>query len=105
MVFDGARALMVGDYVTARGDQLGPWASVASAIGVDPRSAGMKMFFVGYGLLWLVGIGGYLARRRWGRRAMVAGAAGSLWYLVAGTVSSAVQLSLLFTGFRSRTRS
>jgi hypothetical protein len=44
-------------------------------------------------------------RRRWGRRAMVAGAAGSLWYLVAGTASSAVQLVLLFAGSRGRPRS
>jgi len=60
--------------------------------------------FVGYGVLWLVAVGDYLVRRRWGRWAMVAGAAGSLWYLVAGTVSSAVQLALLYAGHRSRSR-
>jgi hypothetical protein len=98
MVFDGSRALIVGDYVTADGGRLGPWASVVSAAGIDPRGTGMKVFFVGYGVLWLVAVGGYLTRRRWGRPAVAAGAAGSLWYLVAGTASSTVQLVLLGAG-------
>jgi len=102
MVFDGSRALAVGDYVTADGGRLGPWAGLVSAVGVDPRGTGMKAFFVLYGVCWLAGVGSYLAGRRWGRRAVVAGAAGSLWYLVPGTLSSAVQLALLAAARRHR---
>jgi hypothetical protein len=102
MIFDGTRALVRGDYVTTSDGQLGPWSALVSATGVDPRGTGMKAFFVSYGVLWLVGVGGYLAKRRWGRAAVTAGAAGSLWYLVAGTVSSAVQLALLLAGGRRR---
>lgn len=103
MIFDGTRALLIGDYITVDG-RLGPWASLVSTIGIDPRSTGMKLFFVGYGLLWLTGVGGYLAHRRWGRPTMVACAAGSLWYLIAGTASSAVQLALLLAGHHNRPR-
>lgn len=102
MIFDGGRALIVGDYVTAAGGQLGPWASLVSAIGVEPRGTGMKLFFAGYGTLWLVGVAGYAARRPWGRTAVTLGAAGSLWYLVAGTASSVLQLALLAAGARRR---
>jgi hypothetical protein len=101
MVFDGTRALIVGDYVTVDG-RLGPWAGLVSAVGVDPRGTPMKVFFVAYGTAWLVGVAGYLGGRRWGRPAVAAGAAGSLWYLGAGTVSSAVQLGLLGLSRRVR---
>jgi hypothetical protein len=88
MVFDGTRALVAGDYVTV-GGELGPWADLVEAVGIDPRSTGMKCFFVVYGGAWLV------AAARRSRGALAAFAAGSLWYLVAGTVSSVVQLVLL----------
>lgn len=42
MAFDGMRALLVGDYVTPRSGpyagQLGPWARLVSAVGIEPRS-------------------------------------------------------------------
>jgi hypothetical protein len=102
MVHDGAKALVTGDYVTAAGGRLGPWASLVESIGIDPRGTPMKSFFVAYGVAWLIGLVGYLRDARWGRAALVAGAAGSLWYLVAGTVSSVVQLALLAAGSRAR---
>ena len=52
MVADGARALVLGDYVTI-GGELGPWAALLDAIGVDPRAAAVKAFFVLYGSAWL----------------------------------------------------
>ncbi len=100
MMFDGSRALVVGDYTTASSGEdagrLGPWAELVSALGIDPRSTGMKAFFVAYGLAWLVAVAAFVARRRWGWGAMLAGAVGSLWYLVAGTLTSAVMIALLF---------
>lgn len=104
MVFDGARALVAGDYVTW-GGELGPWARFVDAIGVPPRSTTMKILFVGYGLGWLAALGGYLRRAPWGRPAMVAAAACSLWYLVIGTLSSVIQLALLAAGAVARRRS
>lgn len=42
MLFDGSRALVVGDYVTpSTGEyarQLGPWATLVEAVGLDPCS-------------------------------------------------------------------
>ena len=104
MVFDGARALGAGDYVTL-GGELGPWARFVDAIGVPPRSTTMKILFVGYGLGWLAALGGYLRRAPWGRPAMAAAAACSLWYLVIGTFSSVIQLALLAAGAVARRRS
>ena len=99
MVFDGTRALVVGDYVTPSSGRyagrLGPWAGLVTAIGVDPRGTFMKLFFVAYGLTWLLVIVGFARGRAWSWPAMVAAAAGSLWYLVIGTASSLAQLVLL----------
>jgi hypothetical protein len=103
MLFDGSRALLTGDYVTVDG-RLGPWAGLVSAVGVDPRGTPMKIVFVAYGAAWLVGVAGYLGGRNWGRRAVIAGAAGSLWYLPVGTASSLLQLGLLAIGRRRSRR-
>jgi hypothetical protein len=94
MAFDGLRALVVGDYVTFDG-RLGPWADLVERLGVDPRSTGMKAFFVAYGTAWLAATARYARGAPGSRTAMVAFAAGSSWYLVAGTVSSGAQLALL----------
>ena len=100
MLFDGLRALLVGDYVTVNGE-LGPWASLVEAVGIEPRSTFMKLVFVLYGSGWLVAAAAYARGSRGSRRAMAAAAAGSLWYLVFGTVASAVQLVLLALEARS----
>jgi hypothetical protein len=43
--YDGSRALIVGDYVTpksgAYAGQLGPWAKLVAAVGIEPRSTVM----------------------------------------------------------------
>jgi len=46
----------------------------------------------------------YLRRPPVGRLAMAIAAAGSLWYLVVGTVSSVIQLALLAAGRSARRR-
>lgn len=100
MLFDGSRALIVGDYVTPRSGrlqgQLGPWAGVVAAVGIPPRSTLMKTIFVIYGASWLAIIAAYVLRADWAWLAMVLAAAGSLWYLPLGTVLGLVQLVLLF---------
>ena len=94
MILDGMRALTVGDYVTVDG-RLGPWAGLVDRLGVDPRSTGMKAFFVVYGAGWLVAAALYARGRQRTRGVMAAFAAGSLWYLPAGTISGVAQLALL----------
>ena len=99
MLFDGSRALIVGDYVTpAAGEyagQLGPWANLVQEVGIEPRSVWMKTIFVVYGLLALVTLACYLRGYTWGRGAlMVVGFLG-LWYLPFGTISNLVILFLL----------
>jgi hypothetical protein len=99
MVFDGARALVAGDYVTPssgehRGE-LGPWTRLVEAVGIEPRSTRMKLIFVAYGGTWLAVVRAYVRGLPWARRGMLAAAAGSLWYLWIGTVSGVIQLGLL----------
>lgn len=93
MVVDGARALVVGDYFTVDGE-LGPWSALVAAVGVPPRSAAMKWFFVVYGAAWLA-CAALFATGRLGRRPMIGLALGASWYLVPGTVLSLIQLGLL----------
>lgn len=98
-VFDGGRALVVGDYVTPssgeHAGQLGLWAGVVAAVGIEPRSTTMKLIFVVYGVAWLSVIGAFLAGRSWAWTAMLAAAIGSLWYLPFGTLLGVVQVVLL----------
>ena len=99
MTFDGARAFMLGDYVTpTTGEhtgQLGPWAKVVQAVGIEPRSPLMKGIFVSYGVAWLIITSFFAQKLRWTWWAMLMAAIGTLWYLPVGTVSSLIQIALL----------
>jgi hypothetical protein len=98
MTFDGLRAHVTGSYTVASGDhagQLGPWASLVSAIGVDPNSAGMRWTFILYGVAWIAITICFLIGLRWARAAMLVAAIGSLWFLPFGTLLSLVQIVLL----------
>lgn len=105
MAFDGTRALIVGDYVTpSSGEyagQLGPWASLVWIAGIEPRSTLMKTIFVVYGVFWLIVISFFAQKQRWAWIAMLIAAAGSLWYLPFGTVSSMIQIALLVVIWRN----
>jgi len=100
LLFDGSRALISGDYTTPssgpHAGQLGPWAQVVSALGINPRSTGMKVIHVLLGAAWLVAA--ILAvLQTGGHRWLLLGCSlASLWYLPIGTVFSAVVLILLF---------
>jgi hypothetical protein len=102
MAFDGIRALVVGSYVTPRSGphagQLGPWARLVRALGIRPESAGMKLAFVLLGAGFLTVAVAWAAGTGWARWLALVLAAGTLWYLVAGTViSTAVLVLLLLT--------
>ena len=99
MLFDGSRALIVGDYVTPKSGtyagQLGPWSKVVQSVGIPPRSTAMKIAFVIFGALWITGLVGLLTSRRWSRRLLAVMAIASLWYLPVGTVASSLILAAL----------
>ena len=105
MAFDGARAFVVGDYVTATSGmyagQLGPWSKVVRAAGIEPRSSLMKAIFVIYGLAWIFVIERFTQGLSWTWLAMFIAAIGTLWYLPFGTLSSLVQITLLILLKRS----
>ena len=99
MLADGARAILVGDYVTPSAGpyagQLGPWADLLAAVGLNPRSTAVKVLHVTYGATTLVAITRFLRRRpSAGAHLRVAAFAG-LWYLPFGTVLNGVALALL----------
>lgn len=100
MLFDGTRALIVGDYVTpATGEyagQLGPWSNLVKAVGIDPRSTSMKLIFVVYGLAALTVLACYMLGLPWARGALIAIELLGLWYLPIGTITNLIVLILLF---------
>lgn len=100
LLFDGVRALAVGDYVTPRSGayagRLGPWSQVVAAVGLEPRSALVKWVHVVLGVLWLASSAGFAVRTPvWARWGVLACSVGSLWYLPFGTLVGLVELVLL----------
>jgi hypothetical protein len=101
MAVDGARALMVGSYITPgsgeHAGQLGPWARLVRSVGIPPESTGMKTAFVVFGAAWLgVGIG-LAVQAEWAWIVAIVLAVCTVWYLVPGTVISIAVLVLLLT--------
>lgn len=99
MTFDGARALIVGDYVTpssgAHAGELGPWNYLVKAVGIPPRSTAMKLIFVAYGLAWLIVSSAFAFHAPWAWRAMLIASFATLWYLPVGTVFGVLQIIAL----------
>lgn len=100
LAFDGARAFVIGDYLTPRtgesAGQLGPWSRLVAAVGLDPRSPVMKGAHIALGMLWLASVGCFAARVPGAWWAVAACAVASLWYLPVGTLIAIVELVLLF---------
>ena len=99
LTFDGVHAFTTGDYVTpgsgAHAGQLGPWARLVAAVGIEPRSTPMKSVHVALGAAWLAAAVGFLFRSTWSRRALLLSAGASLWYLPFGTAIGVALLVLL----------
>ena len=99
LAFDGGRALVVGDYVTPRtgqyAGQLGPWAKLVTAVGIEPRSTFMKSVHLVLGVTWLVVAVCFAFRIPWAWSGMLVCAVLSLWYLPFGTLLSLIQIALL----------
>ena len=100
MLFDGVRALVVGDFVTPRGGahagRLGPWAALVSAVGLEPRSTLVKSVFVAYGAAYLAATVALLAGVPGAWWVVLVLAVAGLWYVPFGTVANAAVIVLLF---------
>ena len=100
MLFDGTRALIVGNYITPTSGeyagQLGPWSSLVTAAGIEPRSTLMKLIFVGYGLTELAIAACFVFGLAWARTAMIVVCILGLWFLPIGTAVNVIALILLF---------
>lgn len=99
MMFDGARALVVGDYVTPGAGpymgQLGPWADLLRGLGIEPRSTAVKIAFVVYGAALLAGVVRFLRASPRARPQLIGLAIAGLWYVPVGTVLHLLSLALL----------
>lgn len=99
LIFDGSRALIVGDYVTPssgpHAGQLGPWSRLVSAFGIEPRSTPAKILHGVTGIVILSGAVCLLIGFNWAVTAMILAAACGLWYLPLGTVLSLIQIVIL----------
>ena len=104
MLFDGSRALIVGDYITPKtgeyAGQLGPWSNLVKTIGIEPRSTLMKLIFVGYGLSALIIVVCFLLGLTWARLALIIVCILGLWFLPIGTITNLIALILLLIGSR-----
>ena len=94
MIFDGAHAIVRGDFIRIEG-QLGPWAPLIQKVGVAPLN--MRYPFVLLGILWLAACGGLIARKKWGWQLALAMSVISLLYLFMGTVVAAITFLLLLS--------
>jgi hypothetical protein len=101
MLSDGLHALNSGDFVTpksgAHAGQLGPWASLLFAVGLDPRSTLIKLVFVGYASAYLAAAITFAARVPGAWWALLVLAILGLWYLPFGTVANLAVIALLLT--------
>ena len=101
MLFDGSRALIAGDYVTPQtgeyAGQLGPWAALVTAVGIEPRSTLMKSIFVAYGLTALTLALCFARGLAWARKALIVTCVLGLWYLPFGTITNIISMILLLT--------
>ncbi len=99
MIFDGLRALIVGDYVTPKSGnyagQLGPWALIVQRVGIAPRSTLMKTIFVGYGLVALTVTVCFAFNLLWAWWVLIVVLILGLWYLPVGTLLNFISLILL----------
>lgn len=99
MNFDGARGLIVGDYVRpASGEyagQLGPWTEIVSAVGIKPESTLMKWIFLIWGAIGLILAVSFAMDIRKAAVALLIISALTVWYLVPGTIISLLSVILL----------
>jgi len=92
LAFDGLHQRLFGDYVRI-GGQLGPWAALVGALGIDPHSLGW--FFIVLGMSLIAASFGVYLGRRWGYNVGLGASAISVLYLGFGTPVALICLVLL----------
>jgi len=92
MIYDGLHNRLLGDFVRFDG-QLGPWAAIPPALGVDPLDLGF--FFVVLGVEWIAAAVGLWLRHRWGYNLGLGLAFLTLFYAFVGTGLAALALVCL----------
>jgi hypothetical protein len=92
LAFDGLRHRLFGDYARIQG-QLGPWAALVSALGLNPHQ--LDWFFIVLGLSLIAASFGIYLRRRWGYNVGLGLSAIGLLYLGFGTPVALICLVLL----------
>lgn len=92
LIFDGLHQRITGDYVRV-GGQLGPWAGLASAVGLNPAELAWPFIVLGNALI----VSGVMLtqRRRWAYQVALLGSGLLLLYLGPGTLLALVALTLL----------
>ncbi len=99
MTFDGARGLIVGDYIRPKtgeyAGQLGPWSKLVKFVGIDPESTLMNLIFVCLGITGLLTTICFSIGYGMSWKAMFIISICSVWYLVPGTMLSILQIVLL----------
>jgi hypothetical protein len=98
MLFDGLRALIIGDYIRPKGGdyagKLGPWSVLVSKLGIDPESKFMKWVFVAYGIAGIIIIILFLSNLI-DSSILVIYLVCTLWYLTIGTILSVTTIILI----------
>jgi hypothetical protein len=92
LLYDGLHARLWGDFTRING-QLGPWAGLARAAGIDPQQ--LALLFVALGSALLGASFGVMFRRRWGYYSALLLSAALVLYLGFGTPVALVCLVLL----------
>lgn len=96
MLFDGIRYLVTGDYTTpGGGGELGPWADVVAAVGLESRSVLMAALFVALGVAWLASFGLWVWKPDLGWWPLLGAAVVTLWYLPIGTATAVAAGAIL----------
>jgi hypothetical protein len=98
-LLEGVRALTTGNYYTPKAGkykgQLGPWAKVVGAVGINPQSAFMRSTFLIIGIVWFFFIICFALQVTWAWLGMLIMPIITLWYLPIGTLLSLMQIIIL----------
>jgi hypothetical protein len=105
LLFDGMRAFLTGSYTTPssgeHAGQLGPWARVVAAIGMDPNGVVMRGVHVLLGAVWLAAGWSEFRGQPRASRWLLAAAVLTLWYLPVGTAAAVLVIGLVVLRRRS----
>ena len=92
LVFDGTRKLVTGYYTGEQAIGLGPWATIVTAIGVQPADMALPFLFLG--VIWIVnGIIVLLGANTRYERAIAISIV-TMFYALPGTLVGAVTILL-----------